>query len=126
MAVSNYGRYSHAIVCRIPSSFKCALGTTSDSVNLDEARREHEEYTKVLRGLGLDVIELPPDEHFPDCPFVEDTAVVCNGIALMCRPGHPSRAKEVGHQACAAQNGLVRAFNCLETSLRVHVLIPLI
>lgn len=48
-----------------------------------------------MRELGLDVVELPPDENFPECAFVEDTAVVCNGIALITRPGAPNRAKEV-------------------------------
>ncbi|XP_077867082.1 N(G),N(G)-dimethylarginine dimethylaminohydrolase 1-like [Saccoglossus kowalevskii] len=45
--------------------------------------------------LGLDVIELPADEALPDCVFVEDTAVIHNGVALITRPGHPSRRKEV-------------------------------
>ncbi|CAM5999691.1 unnamed protein product [Sphagnum balticum] len=90
----NYGRYSHAIVCRVPDSFKRALGA-NDSVDVEEARREHEEYCRVLRSLGLDVIELPADENFPDCPYVEDTAVIVNGVALICKPGHPSRAREV-------------------------------
>lgn len=89
-----FGRYSHAIVSRVPSSFVTAIGS-SDCVNLQEARREHSEYTKILRSLGLDVIELPADENFPDSPFVEDTVVVCNGNALICKPGHPARAKEV-------------------------------
>lgn len=35
------------------------------------------------------------DESLPDSPFVEDTAVICNGIALLTRPGHPQRAREV-------------------------------
>lgn len=48
-----------------------------------------------LREIGLDVIELPPDEVHPHCMFVEDVAVVCNGIALVTRPGHPAREKEV-------------------------------
>lgn len=54
----------------------------------------------MLRDLGLDVLELPPDENFPECVFVEDTAVVCNGIALICRPGDPNRQKEVSVQQC--------------------------
>ncbi|XP_013785496.1 N(G),N(G)-dimethylarginine dimethylaminohydrolase 1-like [Limulus polyphemus] len=88
-------RYTHAIVCRIPNSFKTkALGIWGE-IDLDVAKRQHEEYCKVLRGIGLDVIELPPDENLPDCVFVEDTAVVCNGTALICRPGHPARQKEV-------------------------------
>lgn len=51
----------------------------------------------LLREIGLDVIELPPDENFPECAFVEDSAVICNGIALITRPGAPHRQKEVVH-----------------------------
>ena len=47
------------------------------------------------RKLGLDVIELPADESLPDGVFVEDTAVICDGIALICQPNSPSRLKEV-------------------------------
>ena len=47
------------------------------------------------RKLGLDVIELPADESLPEGVFVEDTAVVCDGVALICRPGLPGRLKEV-------------------------------
>lgn len=49
----------------------------------------------MLREIGLDVIELPPDESLPECAFVEDTAVLCNGIALITKPGASHRAKEV-------------------------------
>lgn len=82
-------RYTHAIVCRIPLSFR-----TRGEIDLEEAKREHESYVNLLRDLGLDVIELPPDENFPECAFVEDTAVVCNGIALITNPGSQNRAKE--------------------------------
>jgi dimethylargininase len=43
----------------------------------------------------LDVIELPADESLPEGVFVEDTAVICDGTALICRPGLPGRIKEV-------------------------------
>ncbi|KAF5282692.1 hypothetical protein FQA39_LY17499 [Lamprigera yunnana] len=75
---------------RLPQSFK-----TRNDVNLDEARKQHETYVRLLREIGLDVIELPPDESLPECVFVEDTAVVCNGTALITRPGSPQRVKEV-------------------------------
>lgn len=54
-------------------------------------------FYSLLRDIGLDVIELPPDENLPECAFIEDTAVVCNGIALITRPGAPNRAKEVNY-----------------------------
>lgn len=83
-------RYTHAVVCRIPQSLR-----TKGELDLEEAKRQHETYVRLLREIGLDVIELPPDELLPECVFVEDTAVVCNGIALITRPGAPERAKEV-------------------------------
>lgn len=84
-------KYTHAVVSRIPNS----LATATNNIDLQEAKKQHETYVRVLRELGLDVIELPPDEQLPMCVFVEDTAVVCNGTALIARPGDPERAKEV-------------------------------
>lgn len=83
-------RYTHGIVCRVPLSFR-----SQGEINFEEAKRQHEAYVRLLRDIGLDVIELPPDETLPECIYVEDTAVVCNGIALITRPGNPSRQKEV-------------------------------
>ena len=38
---------------------------------------------------------LPPDERFPDSAFVEDTAIIADRVAIITRPGAPSRAGEV-------------------------------
>ncbi|XP_023289491.1 N(G),N(G)-dimethylarginine dimethylaminohydrolase 1 isoform X3 [Orussus abietinus] len=67
-------RYTHAVLCRIPLSLKTRA--------------------QLLRELGIDVVEMPSDETSPLCVFVEDIAVVCNGIALIARPSEPSRYKE--------------------------------
>lgn len=83
-------RFTHALVCRIPLSLR-----TRGQIELEEAKKQHETYVRLLRELGLDVIELPPDESLPECVFVEDTAVVCNGTALITRPGAAHRTKEV-------------------------------
>lgn len=89
---SNF-RYTHAVVCRVPNTFK----TSSDNgINrLEEAKKQHETYVRILRELGLDVIELPPDDAQPQCVFVEDTAVVCNGTALITKPGKAERLQEI-------------------------------
>lgn len=92
---SRYTNYTHAIVCRVSDSFKTGCLNTTSEIDLVEARRQHEEYVKALRALDLDVIELPPDEKFPDSVFVEDTAIICNGQALITRPGDDSRLGEV-------------------------------
>lgn len=58
----------------------------------------------LLRELELDVIEMPSEEELPESVFVEDTAVVCNNIALITKPGNPTRLKEVRKEVV----GLVR------------------
>ena len=37
--------------------------------------------------LGLEVVCLPADDRLPDCVFVEDVAVVADGVALVTIPG---------------------------------------
>ncbi|XP_050052051.1 N(G),N(G)-dimethylarginine dimethylaminohydrolase 1 [Dermacentor andersoni] len=90
-----FGRYTHAVVCRVPNSIKeCSSGLIGD-INVELARKEHEEFCKTLRSLDLDVIELQADESTPDCAFVDDTAIICNGAALICRPANGERQKEL-------------------------------
>jgi len=58
------------------------------------AREQLSSAVAAVRRLGVDVLELPPDEASPESVFAQDLAVVVNGIALMCRPG-PHRTAEV-------------------------------
>ncbi|KAG7514671.1 hypothetical protein JOB18_039784 [Solea senegalensis] len=94
--MAGFGLYTHAIVRGIPASLaKEALRTSEAEVDVDKARGEHDAYVEVLKTrLGLDVVELPADESFPDCVFVEDAAVVCGDTALITRPGAESRRGE--------------------------------
>ncbi|CAF4550318.1 unnamed protein product [Rotaria sp. Silwood1] len=90
--------FTSAIVCRVAASLKDAAlcqREIREVINIEKARRQHQEYIAILRKLGLDVIELQADESLPEGVFVEDTAVICDGIALICRPGIPGRLKEV-------------------------------
>ncbi|XP_050728341.1 N(G),N(G)-dimethylarginine dimethylaminohydrolase 1-like [Eriocheir sinensis] len=99
-------RYTHAIVCRIPDSYKTNAQGISGAIDLAKARKQHETYVAALREIGLDVIELPADENHPDCVFVEDVAVVCNGTALLTKPGHASRKNEVEYMRTILKNEL--------------------
>ena len=63
-------------------------------IDLRLARAQHLALVGAVRSLGVDVLELPPDEVSVDSVFTQDLAVVVNGIALMCRPG-PHRQAEV-------------------------------
>lgn len=89
-------RYTHAVVNRIPLSLRTRLPT----LDYDRAKRQHENYVQALRDIGLDVIEMPADENTPWCAFVDDTAFVCNGTAIITKPAEPERVKEVSLLLC--------------------------
>lgn len=59
------------------------------------AARQHEAYVAALRSAGWRVHELPAADDLPDAVFVEDTVVVCDGLAVLARPGAPERRAEV-------------------------------
>lgn len=85
-----------AIVRGVPDSFCDALSMTPppQPVDLERARLQHAAYVAVLKGLVQEVIELPADNKYPDCPFIEDTAVVIGNRALITHPGAASRQGE--------------------------------
>lgn len=64
-------------------------------IDVDEARRQHRAYRRVLEACGLDVVHLPALHHLPDAVFVEDPVHVLDEIAVALRPGAPSRRHEV-------------------------------
>jgi dimethylargininase len=55
---------------------------------------------------------VPADEDHPDCVFIEDTAVIVGEIAVITRPGAPSRRGETGPVAAA----LLDRFQTVETT----------
>ena len=60
------------------------------------ATRQHAGYVAALREAGVAVEIVPPDEDLPDACFVEDAAVVLtDAVAVLSRPGAPSRLAEV-------------------------------
>lgn len=87
--------YTHAIVRKVPNSLKNKALGALNGIHLDKAKQQHDIYCRALEKANLDVIKLPADETLPDCVFVEDTCVVCDGVALICNLHHPSRKKEV-------------------------------
>ncbi len=55
---------------------------------------QHEAYERALREAGCVVERLPTTPDLPDSVFVEDTAVVFDEVAVIARPGAPSRRAE--------------------------------
>ena len=70
------------------------MQASGSPVDMATAREQHGVLVSALRGLGVDVLELAPDEGSAESVYTQDLAVVVNGIALMCRPG-PHRQAEV-------------------------------
>ena len=52
-------------------------------MDLELAREQHAGYVGTLRRLGLEVIELPPDDAHPDAVFVQDRVCVLDGKAIV-------------------------------------------
>jgi dimethylargininase len=82
---------------RAPSPKLCECELTHlERVPIDPAKAiaQHSAYERALRGAGFDVIRLPELPDHPDGVFVEDTALVLDGHAIITRPGAVSRASE--------------------------------
>jgi dimethylargininase len=78
-----------------PRIAECAL-THLDRhpIDPDRAARQHAAYEQALRDVGFEVVRLPELADDPDAVFVEDTAVLLGGHAVIARPGAPSRTGE--------------------------------
>jgi len=85
-----------------PRLAECAL-THLDRVAIDVvlAEAQHACYEHALRDAACEVRRLPALPDAPDGVFVEDTALLLDGQAIMTRPGIPSRALEVESTAAA-------------------------
>jgi dimethylargininase len=66
-----------------------------DPIDVANAVAEHALYEQALRSLGATVVRAPAEPTLPDAVFVEDAAIVLDEVALMTRPGAPSRRPEV-------------------------------
>ncbi len=76
---------SHALVRGVPGTFDRAIQPPGrhEPIDVARARGEHHSYCRALRDLGLSLIEIDADDRYPDCCFVEDTAVVLSDRAII-------------------------------------------
>jgi dimethylargininase len=58
------------------------------------AGRQHEDYCRLLRDCGAEVIALDVNPGLPDCAFIEDTAVVLDEVAVLGSMGEAARRAE--------------------------------
>lgn len=99
-------------IVRSPSR-NFAKGLTTSGLRTPDyhlAVKQHDEYCQALADLGMRLTRLPVDERYPDSTFVEDTAVLTESVAVITRPGAPSRRCEV--------DDIAQALNHFYSSLR--------
>jgi dimethylargininase len=85
-----------AIIREIPDSYPKCISShpTKRELSLEKAREQHSKYVDTLVELGLDVIQLPKENRFPDSCFVEDNVVIYQSKAIITRMGAMSRRGE--------------------------------
>lgn len=85
-----------AVVRGVPETYaKCLRTDREATIHVAEARAQHAAYVDALRGSGITVEVVAPDDACPDSCFIEDTAVVLGRSAVLTQPGAPSRRAEV-------------------------------
>src|SRR6056300_906652 len=70
-------------------------------IDLERARAQWAAYVATLEGFGWRIMSVDPADDCPDAVFVEDTAVMFDRLAVLTRPGAPSREPEVTGTATA-------------------------
>jgi dimethylargininase len=103
-------QFTRAIARRPAANFAGGLTTSSlGSPDFERTLEQHARYCDALRDAGVAVTMLEPDDRHPDSTFVEDTAIVARGCAIVTRPGAASRLGE----AAAMREPLSRFFSSL-------------
>lgn len=78
-----------------PAIARCELTHVARApIDLETARRQHAAYEEALERAGCRLTRLPAEPALPDSVFVEDTALVLDEVAVILRPGAPSRRPE--------------------------------
>ncbi len=85
---------------------RCEL-TFLPRANIDTsvALQQHRQYQTALSSLGCEIVTVPTEPGLADSVFIEDTAIVLDEIAVICRPGAASRRLEI-----AGVEGILQKF----------------
>lgn len=85
-----------ALVRRPGPGLEDGLTTHIDrlTVDADLARQQWADYVAAFHSNGWRTVEVEPADDLPDAPFVEDTVVVVDDLAVLARPGAPERRAE--------------------------------
>ncbi len=100
-----YGPLKTAMLRPLAVSFLNALQKHAPLVPIDWAlaQAQHEAYSRVVAECVESVVVVPADEAFPDCCFIEDTALVVGRDVVITRIGAESRRGESEAVSVAVQ-----------------------
>ena len=85
-----------ALLREVSAEFdRCVISARGRPPEVGLARHQHAAYREQLERAGYEVTEIPGDDRYPDCVFIEDTAVVIGGTAVITHPGSDSRVGEI-------------------------------
>jgi dimethylargininase len=89
-------KHTIAVTRKVSSAMaRCELTHLQRTViDVALARKQHHSYEEALRDLGCSIESLPEEPELADSVFVEDTAIVLDEVAVITRPGAPSRRPE--------------------------------
>lgn len=75
---------------------RCELTYRSrEEVDFVKATFQLERYCELLRKWDVELLTLPANDFYPDCCFVQDTAIVLDEICIVASMGAPARRGEV-------------------------------
>jgi dimethylargininase len=89
-----FNHFSHALVRPPGASYVNAIAEHPQPIDVARAQKQHAEYVAALRATGVHVTILDAAENFPDACFMQDPAMVIDGLAILNRMGAPSRVGE--------------------------------
>lgn len=79
-----------------PNIGACELTYCSrEAIDYEKAVSQLEDYCTLLRKWKVELVAMPNSGTYPDCCFVQDTAVVLDEICVIANMGAPTRSGEV-------------------------------
>jgi dimethylargininase len=79
-----------------PNIAACELTYQSrEDIDYDKATSQLQRYCELLRKWNVDLLPLTASDSYPDCCFVQDTAVVLDEVCVIASMGAPARLGEV-------------------------------
>ena len=86
---------NYAIVCLPSDTVAGALRMAHlGDVDVPKTKQQHLAYCQALEHLGFSLIQMPPDERYPDSVFVEDPAVIIEDTLVITRLRRQERRGE--------------------------------